>query len=147
MDIVLRSIVMFVFVYLVMRVSGRRELSSLTAIDLVLVIVLGDLIQQGITQDDYSVTGAMIAVGTIAGMQVFASWISFRSARARRVLEGDPIVVIQDGNVIERNLARERMTAEELSEEMRLNQIGSIDEVAWAVLESNGQISFVKKQG
>jgi len=147
MDIVVRGIVLFLFVYLVMRVSGRRELSSLTAVDLVLVIVLGDLIQQGITQDDYSVTGAMIAVGTIAGMQVFASWISFRSARARRVLEGDPIVVIQDGNVIERNLARERMTAEELSEEMRLNQIGSIDEVAWAVLESNGQISFVKKQG
>ena len=147
MYIVFRSIVMFVFVYLVMRVSGRRELSSLTAIDLLLVIVLGDLIQQGITQDDYSVTGAMIAVGTIAGMQVFASWISFRSARARRVLEGDPIVVIQDGNVIERNLARERMTAEELAEEMRLNQIGSIDEVAWAVLESNGQISFIKKEG
>ena len=147
MDIVLRSIVLFLFVYLVMRVSGRRELSSLTAIDLVLVIVLGDLIQQGITQDDYSVTGAMIAVATIAGMQVLASWISFRSARARRVLEGDPIVVVQNGNVIEHNLARERMTAEELAEEMRLNQIGTLDEVAWAVLESNGHISFVKKQG
>jgi uncharacterized membrane protein YcaP (DUF421 family) len=147
MDIVLRSIVLFLFVYLVMRVSGRRELSSLTAVDLVLVIVLGDLIQQGITQDDYSVTGAMIAVATIAGMQVLMSWISFRSARARRVLEGDPIVVVQDGNVIEHNLARERMTAEELAEEMRLNQIGTLDEVAWAVLESNGQISFIKKQG
>jgi uncharacterized membrane protein YcaP (DUF421 family) len=147
MDIVLRSIVLFLFVYLVMRVSGRRELSSLTAVDLVLVIVLGDLIQQGITQDDYSVTGAMIAVATIAGMQVLMSWVSFRSARARRVLEGDPIVVVQDGNVIEHNLARERMTAEELAEEMRLNQIGTLDEVAWAVLESNGQISFIKKQG
>jgi uncharacterized membrane protein YcaP (DUF421 family) len=147
MDIVVRGIVLFLFVYLVMRVSGRRELSSLTAVDLVLVIVLGDLIQQGITQDDYSVTGAMIAVATIAGMQVLMSWISFRSARARRVLEGDPIVVVQDGNVIEHNLARERMTAEELAEEMRLNQIGTLDEVAWAVLESNGQISFIKKQG
>jgi uncharacterized membrane protein YcaP (DUF421 family) len=147
MDIVVRGIVLFLFVYLVMRVSGRRELSSLTAVDLVLVIVLGDLIQQGITQDDYSVTGAMIAVATIAGMQVLMSWVSFRSARARRVLEGDPIVVVQDGNVIEHNLARERMTAEELAEEMRLNQIGTLDEVAWAVLESNGQISFIKKQG
>jgi uncharacterized membrane protein YcaP (DUF421 family) len=147
MDIVIRAVVLFLFVYLVMRVSGRRELSSLTPVDLVLVIILGDLVQQGITQDDYSVTGAMIAVATIAGMQIFASWISFRSRRARRLLEGDPIVVVQNGNVIEHNLSRERLTEEDLAEEMRLNQIGTLDEVAWAVLEANGQISFVKKQG
>jgi len=147
MDIVFRSIVLFLFVYLVMRVSGRRELSSLTAIDLVLVIVVGDLVQQGITQNDASITGAMIAVATIAGMQVFASWISFRSRRARRVLEGDPIVVVQNGNVIEHNLRRERMTEDDFAEEMRLQQIASFDEVQWAIVENNGQISFVKKQG
>jgi uncharacterized membrane protein YcaP (DUF421 family) len=93
------------------------------------------------------VTGAMIAVATIAGLSVFTSWLSFRSRTARRVLEGEPIVLVQNGNVIETNLRRERMTEDELTEEMRLNQIGTLDEVAWAVLEPNGQISFVKKQG
>ena len=147
MDIVFRAVVLFLFVFLVMRVSGRRELSSLTPFDLLLLVIVGDLIQQGVTQNDYSVTGAMIAVGTIAGMTVLISWLSFRSRAARRVFEGDPIVVVQDGNVIERNLRRERMTKDDLAEEMRMNQIGSLDEVAWGVLEPSGHISFVKKQG
>jgi uncharacterized membrane protein YcaP (DUF421 family) len=147
MDIVFRAFVLFAFLLLVMRVSGRRELSSLTPFDLLLLVVVGDLIQQGLTQSDNSVTGAMIAVATIAGLSVFTSWLSFRSRTARRVLEGEPIVLVQNGNVIETNLRRERMTEDELTEEMRLNQIGTLDEVAWAVLEPNGQISFVKKQG
>jgi uncharacterized membrane protein YcaP (DUF421 family) len=147
MDIVLRAVVLFLFVFLVMRVSGRRELSSITPMDLVLLIVLGDLIQQGITQDDYSVTGAMIAVATIAAMQVFSSYLTFKSKTARRVVDGDPLVVVQDGKVIEHNLRRERMTEEDLAQAARLNQIGSFDEIAWAVLEPNGQISFIKKQG
>jgi uncharacterized membrane protein YcaP (DUF421 family) len=144
MDIALRAAVLYVFVILVMRIIGRRELSSLSAVDLVLLIVLGDAIQQGLTQDDYSVTGAVIAVSTIAALQVSTSYLSFRSRRARKVLEGDPIVVIQDGKLIERNLTRERLTADEVAEEMRLQQIGSFDEVQWAILESNGQISFIK---
>jgi uncharacterized membrane protein YcaP (DUF421 family) len=147
MDIVFRAFVLFAFLLLVMRVSGRRELSSLTPFDLLLLVVVGDLIQQGLTQSDNSVTGAMIAVATIAGLSVFTAWLSFRSRTARRVLEGEPIVLVQNGNVIETNLRRERMTEDELTEEMRLNQIGTLDEVAWAVLEPNGQISFVKKQG
>jgi uncharacterized membrane protein YcaP (DUF421 family) len=145
MDIVLRGIVLFAFVSFVMRIVGRRELSSLGAIDLVLLIVLGDAIQQGLTQDDYSVTGAMIAVSTIAIMQVSMSYLGFRFRRLRPVLEGEPIVIIQDGRVIERNLRRDRITVDEVLEEARQQQIGSLDDVAWAVLEPNGKISFLSK--
>ena len=145
MDIVVRGIVLFAFVSFVMRIVGRRELSSLGAIDLVLLIVLGDAIQQGLTQDDYSVTGAMIAVSTIAVMQVSLSYVGFRFRRLRPVLEGEPIVIVQDGEVIERNLRRERMTPEDVAVEMRMQQIASFDEVQWAILENNGQMSFVKK--
>src|SRR5947207_15964472 len=93
MDIALRATVLYFFVVFVTRVIGRRELSSLSPFDLILLIVLGDAIQQGLTQDDYSVTGALIAVSTIASLQVFTSYLSFRSQRARKVLEGLPIVV------------------------------------------------------
>src|SRR4051794_11261542 len=110
MDIALRSIVLYAFIVLVMRVIGRRELSSMTPFDLVLVIILGDAVQQGLTQDDYSVTGAIIAVSTIASLQVFTSYLSFRSRRARRILEGDPLVLVERGTVVEKNLKRERMT-------------------------------------
>ncbi|HEY7206828.1 MAG TPA: YetF domain-containing protein [Gaiellaceae bacterium] len=145
MDLALRAIVLFWFLIFVTRIVGRRELSALSPFDLILLIVVGDAIQQGLTQDDYSVTGAIIVVATIAALQVGTSYLSFRSRRARRVLEGLPIVLVQDGALIPRNLARERMSREEVAEEMRLQQIGSFDEVAWAILESNGSISFIKK--
>src|ERR671923_59424 len=124
MDLVLRAIVLFFFVFVLTRVIGKRELSSLEPFDLILLIVLGDAIQQGLTQDDYSVTGAIIAVSTLASMQVLTSYISFRSGRARKVLEGEPLVLVARGKVIEENVRRERMTEEEVAEEMRQQQIG-----------------------
>jgi uncharacterized membrane protein YcaP (DUF421 family) len=144
-DIVLRATVLYLFVVFVMRVTGRRELSTLSPIDLVLLIVLGDAIQQGLTQSDYSVTGAVIAVSTIATLQVVTSYISYRSRRARTVLEGQPIVIVDRGKLVERNLRRERMTREEIDEEMRQQQIASLDEVEWGILESNGTLSFIKR--
>jgi uncharacterized membrane protein YcaP (DUF421 family) len=129
----------------VMRVIGRRELSSMTPFDLVLLIILGDAIQQGLTQDDYSVTGAILAIATIAALQVFTSYVSFRWPFARKVFEGDPIVLVDRGELVERNLRRERMTPDEVAEEARQQQISSIDEIEWAILEANGTISFIKK--
>jgi uncharacterized membrane protein YcaP (DUF421 family) len=146
MDIALRAAVIFFFLVFVTRVMGRRELSSLTPFDLILLIVLGDAIQQGLTQDDYSVTGAVIAVATIAALQVATSYVSFRSRRARKVLEGLPLVLIEDGKLIDENLRRERLDVHEVAAEMRLQQIGSFEEVAWAILETNGSISFIEKK-
>ena len=146
MDIVVRAIVLFSFMFLLTRIIGRRELSSLEPFDLILLIVLGDSIQQGLTQDDYSITGAVIAVGTIAVLQVVISYSSFRFRWARSFLHGDPIVLMQDGEVIERNLKRERLTREELAEQARVQQIASLADVQWAVFEPSGTISFIPKK-
>jgi len=145
MDIVLRAIVVFCFLLVLTRVIGRRELSSLQPFDLILIIILGDAVQQGLTQDDYSLTGAFLAIGTIAVLQVFVSWIGYRFPRARPVLEGEPIIIIDDGQLIERNLKRERLTKQEIAEQARIQQIAHISDVRWGVLETNGQISFIKK--
>ena len=145
MDLAIRAIFLYAFVVLLMRVTGRRELSTLSAVDLVLLIILGDAIQQGLTQDDYSVTGAVIVVSTIAALQVGTSYLTFRSRRARRVLEGEPIVILQDGKLIERNLKRERLTEDEVAEEMRAQQIASVEDVEWGILESSGNMSFIPK--
>src|SRR5438067_338460 len=138
MDIALRALFLYAFVVFVIRVMGRRELSSLSAVDLVLLIVLGDAIQQGLTQDDYSVTGAVIAVSTLAAVQVGSSYLSYRSRRARRILEGEPIVILQAGKLIERNMKRERLTEDEVAEEMRAQQIASVEDVQWGILEAGG---------
>jgi uncharacterized membrane protein YcaP (DUF421 family) len=145
MDIVIRAVVVFAFLLVLTRVIGRRELSSLQPFDLILLIILGDAVQQGLTQDDYSLTGALLAVGTIAVLQVFVSWIGYRFPRARPVLEGTPIVVVQDGEVIERNLKRERLDVEEIAEAARQQGIAHLSKVQWAVLETTGKISFIEK--
>jgi uncharacterized membrane protein YcaP (DUF421 family) len=108
-------------------------------------IILGDAIQQGLTQDDYSVTGAVIVVSVFAALQVSISYISFRSRRLRPILQGEPIVLVQDGSLIESNLRRERLTAGEVAEAARQEQIASIADVQWAVLETSGKISFIPK--
>jgi uncharacterized membrane protein YcaP (DUF421 family) len=145
MDIVLRAIVAFFFIFLITRVIGRRELNSLEPFDLILLVMLGDLVQQGVTQSDFSITGLMLAAGTVALCTVLVSYLSFRFRRLRPVLDGDPLVLVEDGRVIERNLRRERMTVEEVAAAARLQQIGSLAEVRWAILETNGQISFLKR--
>jgi uncharacterized membrane protein YcaP (DUF421 family) len=146
MDIVLRTILVFAVLLVLMRVIGRRELSSLQPFDLILLIVLGDLVQQGVTQSDYSVTGLLLAAGTIALLQVGVSFLGFRFKPLRPVLEGEPMVLVEDGRVLQQNLRRERLTEEELAEQARQQQIASLDEVQWAVLETNGQISFIQKK-
>lgn len=146
MDLVLRATIAFFFILLLTRIVGRRELATLEPFDLILLVVLGDLIQQGVTQSDYSVTGLILAAGTIALLTVAVSYVSFRFPRTRPLLEGQPIVVVQDGNVLEKNLRRERLTREELGEAARLQQIPSLQQVSWAILEKSGQISFIKKE-
>ena len=145
MDIVLRTILVFGVLLVLMRVIGRRELSSLQPFDLILLIIVGDAVQQGLTQDDYSLTGAFLVIFTFAVLQVFVSRIGYRFPGVRPVLEGEPIIVVDDGKVIERNLRRERLTQEEIAEEARSNGIAHLAQVKWAVLETNGKISFIKK--
>jgi uncharacterized membrane protein YcaP (DUF421 family) len=147
MDLVIRAAVAFLFVYLLTRIIGRRELSSMQPFDLIMLVMIGDLVQQGVTQNDFSVTGALLVGSTITLLTVAVSYASFRFPRLRPALDGDPVIVVEDGKPIERNLKRNRITLEELAAAARLSQLDSLDDVRWAVLETNGQISFIPKPG
>jgi uncharacterized membrane protein YcaP (DUF421 family) len=144
MDIVLRALVAYVFIITLLRVTGRRELSSMAPTDLVLLVVMGDLIQNGVTQSDMSVTGVVIAVTTFALLSVASSYLVYKSKRAQKIIEGTPLIVVEGGKLVEANLRSERMTLDDVMEEARAQQIESIDEIKWAVLESNGSLSFIK---
>ena len=145
MDVVVRAAFAYVFIVFVMRVMGRRELSSLAPADLVLIVVLGDLIQNGVTQSDLSVTGVTIAVSTFVLLTVLSSYLTFKSSRARRVIQGEPVIVVQDGNPIERNIRSERLTVDDVMEEARDKEIENLDEIKFAVLEPGGKMTFIKK--
>jgi uncharacterized membrane protein YcaP (DUF421 family) len=145
MDVVIRAAIGFAFVLFLTRVIGRRELSSLQPFDLILLIMIGDLVQQGITQNDFSVTGILLVGGTIGMLTVFVSFLSFRFPRVRPVLDGEPVIIVENGEPIDRNLRRNRITLEELAAAARQQGIASLDTVRWAVLETSGSISFIPK--
>jgi uncharacterized membrane protein YcaP (DUF421 family) len=145
MDLVFRATVVFFFIFLVTRIAGRRELSALEPFDVILLVVLGDLVQQGITQSDQSVTGTLTVISTITLLSVAVSWASFRFAKVRLATEGEPLILVQDGNVIERNLRRERLTRGDLEEAARQQQVGSLADIRWAILEKEGSISVIAK--
>ena len=146
MDLVIRAAVIFTFVFLMTRVVGRRELASLEPFDLILLVVTGDLIQQGVTQSDYSVTGALIVITTMAVFTVIVSFLNYKVRPLRRVLEGEPIVLVDDGEILERNLRRERITEDELAAEGRQQQVERISDMRWAVLETSGKISVIPRE-
>ncbi|HJR94946.1 MAG TPA: YetF domain-containing protein [Gaiellaceae bacterium] len=147
MDLVLRALVAFVFVLLLTRVVGRRELASLQPFDLILLVMIGDLVQQGVTQNDFSITGMLLVGSTIGLLAVLVSWTSFRFPRLRPVLDGEPVIVVQDGEPVRKNLSRNRLTLDELRAAARQEQIASLEDVQWAVLETSGRISFIPKSG
>jgi uncharacterized membrane protein YcaP (DUF421 family) len=101
MDVAVRAIIAFLFVFMLTRLIGRRELSSLQPFDLILLIVIGDLTQQGVTQNDMSITGLILAIGIFGVLTLAASYLGFRFPRVRPILEPEPLILIEDGHVIE----------------------------------------------
>src|SRR4026209_954989 len=101
MDIVVRAFFAFLLVFLLTRLTGRRELSSLEPFDLILLVVVGDLMQQGITQSDMSFTGAVLAPGTFAVLVLVVSSLGFRFRLLQPLLDPQPMIVVQEGEVID----------------------------------------------
>ena len=147
MDIVMRATVMFFILFLLIRLLGKRELGQMTPFEFVVLVVLGDLIQQGVTHNDFSLTGATLAISTFAFWALILSWTTYLFPRAKDLLDGAPRVVVRDGEIVSENLRRDRLTRDEILSKMRLAGIGRMSDVAWAILEPQGKMSFIKKDG
>lgn len=144
MDIVLRATVAYLFITFILRIIGRRELSTLAPSDLVLLVVMGDLVQNGVTESDQSVTGILLAVSTFALLTVLVSVVSYRFRRVHTLVQGAPLILVQDGKPVEENLRSERLKIDDVAEEARGQGIEHLNEVKWCVLESSGSMSFIK---
>ena len=147
MQIVLRAATLFFFLWLVTRALGRRELSELSTFELILMVVLGDLIQQGVTGNDFSVTGAMLAAGTFAMLVAVLSYASYRSPKAQEILQGIPVVIVREGETISKVLEYERLTIEDVKDAAREQGIADLRQVALGVLEADGKFSFLRTEG
>jgi len=145
MELVLRATAVFWFLWLIVRGLGKRSLAQLTPLDLLLIVVIGDFVQQGVTQEDMSVTGAFIAVSVFVVWTLISDAVSRHSRSASRILAGDPVVILRDGEVVSSRLDRERVSLDELKEAARIEGFGDLSEIAFGVLETDGQFSFVAR--
>ncbi|MGI8709677.1 MAG: DUF421 domain-containing protein [Acidimicrobiales bacterium] len=128
-----------------LRAMGKRELAEMTAFELVILVVLGDIIQQGVTQEDMSVTGAGLAVCTMALLAVGTSVIGRRFPWTQSLIEGRSTVVVRDGKVLDDVLEEQRITTEELHEAARKRGYLTLDALAWVIVEADGKFSFIEK--
>lgn len=145
MEIVVRALVIFVFLWIVTRAVGRSSLGELSTFQLLLYVTMGDLVQQAITQQDYSVTAGILAVSTFALLTVLFGWMNWRFPRTRSVIHGLPLVIVKDGEPLLDAMARERMTMTDLYAQARLQGIRNISEVDIGILETDGKVSFFTK--
>ena len=143
MEIVVRASIIFFFLLILTRGMKRRTLADMAPFEMLLLVTLGDIVQQGITQEDFSLTGAILATSTFAFWITLISWVTWRSRRVGRFVDGVPVVLVQDGRPIDAVMAAERMPLDELHESARQKGIDDLAKVRVAVLEPSGRISFI----
>jgi uncharacterized membrane protein YcaP (DUF421 family) len=142
MEVVIRAVVVFVFLWIVTRSVGRSTLGELSTFELILYVTMGDLVQQGVTQQDYSVTSAILAVGVFALLTVGLSYVAWRWPRSRALIHGSPSIVLRDGVPLLDSMKRERLAVDELVTAAREQGIRRLSDIDMAILEADGRISF-----
>ena len=142
MEIVVRALVMFLFLWFVIRAMGRTTLGELSAYELIVYITMGDLVQQAVTQQDYSLTGSSIAIAVFALCTVGLSRLQWRFPRTRALVTGHPLVIVRDGEILPRSTRPQRLGEADIKGAARRQGIKSLGEVELAILEADGRISF-----
>lgn len=145
MEIVIRATATYWFLWFIVRGTGKRSLAEITPLDLVMVVVLGDFVQQGVTQEDMSLTGAMVAVSTFVVWMLVGDALSKRWPRVGEVLGGRPAIVWRSGNAMEAEMAAERIEVDDIREAARAHGYSSLEQVDIVILETDGSFSIIPK--
>ena len=143
MELFVRATVIYWFLWIVIRGTGKRSLAELTPLDLLLIVILGDFVQQGVTQEDMSITGALISVSVFVLWTLVADYWGRASKTANRVLASEPVIVLRAGKPVMSRLAQERITLDELKEGARISGYGDLGDLEFGVLEADGRFSFI----
>jgi uncharacterized membrane protein YcaP (DUF421 family) len=141
-----RGVVIYFLVLGLMRLSGKRAVGQFTPFDLVMLILIGNAVQNGINGGENSLSGALLMAGTLFTLNYFTAWLTARSVWAERVIEGVPVILARDGHVFHDVLRRELVSRDDFEEALRTNGVRSVDEVEVAILETNGKISVIPKR-
>lgn len=147
MDAVARTIAIYGLLFVVFRIVGKRTLAQITTFDFVLLLIVGEAVQQGLLANDFSITNALLVVATLAVIELGTDWLSQHSDRVDKVVNGVPLLVIDDGQLLRDRLSRARLTRADLLEAARQHHgLERLDQVRYAILERDGAISIIPYQ-
>jgi uncharacterized membrane protein YcaP (DUF421 family) len=148
MESVLRAAAIYAFLLVLFRITGRRALSEITTFDFVLLLVIGEATQQALLGDDFSVINAFVVIATLVLIDILLSLFKERSPRVGRFLDGVPLIVVEYGRPLTERLRKARLTEEDILEAARQSQgLERLEQIRFAVLEKNGQISVIPEPG
>jgi uncharacterized membrane protein YcaP (DUF421 family) len=145
-ELVVRSVVVYAFLIVLLRVTGKRQVGQLAPFDLVLLLVLSNAVQNSMNAGDNSLIGGLIAASTLIALNYVVAMLTYRSKRIEAMVEGRPQLLIHNGRLIAAALNEARMTHHELNAALRQAGCSSVEEVHYAVLENNGSVSVVAKK-
>lgn len=146
LEIALRAVIIYVVVLIGIRLTGKREVGQMTPFDLVLLVLIANAVQNAMVGPDTSVTGGLVAAGTLLLANALVSYLVWRYKKVRKLVEGTPTLLIHSGKIIKRNLAKEKVPLEALHQALREHGIEKVEEVKLAVLEIDGSISVLKNE-
>jgi uncharacterized membrane protein YcaP (DUF421 family) len=147
LEIVARVAIVYVALLAMLRLAGRRALSDITPMDMMVLLLVSETVSPALTAGDESLTGGLVAAATLIALSVLASVISFRSRRFERVVGGQPETLIRDGKVDAEMMRRHRITDDDLRTALHEGGVLAVDEVRRAFVEADGQIVIVKREG
>ncbi len=148
MDTVLRAAAVYLFVLVVFRISGKRSLSQISTFDFILLLIIGEETQQALMGADFSIVKAWVAIGTLIALDTVLSWLEGRSRAFSRLVGSLPVVVLENGKLLEDRAKREGITLSEILAEGRgRHGLERIEQYKYAILERHGGISIVPVEG
>jgi uncharacterized membrane protein YcaP (DUF421 family) len=145
-EFVLRAVIVYLFLLIILRLTGKRQVGQLAPFDLVMLLVLSNAVQNSMNGGDNSITGGVILVCTLVTLNWFMSYITFRSKKLEALVEGRPVVLVHNGHVDREAMRKVQLTMHELDAALRAEGCSGVDEVRFALLENNGHITAIQKK-
>lgn len=146
MELIVRAVFLYIFIMIVFRMSGKRALSKLTTFDFIVLLIAGEATQNALLSNDNSLINAMLLVATLITLDVFFSFISQKFNIFDKITNGVPVIILKDGELMEDRMRKQRIEIDDILESARRSQgLDSLDQIKYAVLERDGEISIIPK--
>ncbi|WP_216827846.1 DUF421 domain-containing protein [Alkalihalobacterium elongatum] len=140
-----RALIVYIYIFLMVKMLGQRSMNSINPIDFIFGVIIGDIVGEPLSSGDLPLGGPLAAAALIAGLHLALSVIALHTPRFRRVIEDEPIILVRHGKILKKEMKKAKVTIESLLMDLRLLEVSDLNEVDYAILEANGQISVIKK--